>query len=153
LSPADTADLETRYSQLFQAALHAAAEGQSDVSFWSAGSALGGHIIHEGRFREFYVSETAYGRTIWFRDTAGPNGEFPRTRLHYQLTQGSQQGAVFQGFYLDEGQPLRPPQAVALTTLRETCDFWLDLLAATRDSRVAAAGKSPADEASFATVR
>lgn len=141
LSPAETADHEQRYTLLFQAALRAASASQTKISFWSAPSALGGSVVHNGRFREFYVSETVVGRTIWFRDTSGPEGQFPRTRLQYQSPLKSTQGVVTHGFYLAEGQPVRTPHDVALNTLRENCDFWLDLLAPSDRSQMAIVGK------------
>lgn len=142
LCPADTADMEQRYTKLFEAALRAASSRRpEEISFWSDTSALGGCVVHNGRFREFYVSETAFGRTLWFRDTAGPQGEFPRTRVQYQFTHNSSQGVVSHGFYLSEGKPVRTPHAVAIMALRETCDFWLGILGASGTSQLASAGK------------
>jgi hypothetical protein len=127
LSARDAADLEQRFQRLFAAVLNAASKPQEVVTFWTAENTLGGHVIRNGRYREFYLAHSETGKTLWFRDTAGPNEEFPRTRVTYE---GSPDGApsVSLGFYVTEGPAVHLPQDTALTALREACDFWLLLL-------------------------
>ncbi len=125
-----TSNERETYERLFQDTRTMAStrlrQGSGPLSFWTEDNAVGANTIRDGRFREFYVDETERSLTLWFRNTDGPEGEFPRDRVSLHLDKVSGQSVVVAAVYPEPGAPIWLPKDVALNHLHQVASQWIE---------------------------
>ncbi len=125
LTEAEHAFCEQLLRVVTQEAIGKAMDRGNQATYWTDNNAMGGSVLIDGRFCEFYVLTTKDSRTLFFRNTSGPDAEFPRERMIYQRDASTGQSVIRGAFYANEGAPVSLSKKLSLQKMHDAALAWV----------------------------